>query len=38
MSVACGQEAAEHYGINYTAINAASDWVTGFIEGLMNVK
>lgn len=34
MSVAYGQEAADHYGIEYGFIRSVRDWITGFAEGL----
>lgn len=33
MSVAYGDEAAEHYGEPYTTLYALRDWATGFAEG-----
>lgn len=34
MSVAYGQEAADHYGIQYGFIRSVRDWITGFTEGI----
>ncbi|EMW0229899.1 hypothetical protein AADY61_004178 [Salmonella enterica] len=34
MSVAYGQEAADHYGIQYGFIRPVRYWITGFIEGI----
>ncbi|AXC70117.1 hypothetical protein DOE63_33190 (plasmid) [Salmonella enterica subsp. diarizonae serovar 59:z10:-] len=34
MSVAYGQEAADHYGIQYGFIRSVLDWITGFTEGI----
>ncbi|ELH9453305.1 hypothetical protein RQX78_003866 [Salmonella enterica] len=34
MSVAYGQEAADHYGIQYSFIRSVLDWITGFTEGI----